>query len=274
MSQAVVQVLAAVAFAGFAALLARRLRLGLEREIVWAAARALLQLAVVGALIAAIFRVPALAVLFVAAMVLAAALTSGGRLRAVAGSRRHAAVAIGVPALSATGLLLLVGAFDTTPRAIIPTVGILIGGAMAATTLTGRRLLEGLREQFDAVETRLSLGDDVRTAVRPVVRGAMVTGLVPAIDQTRSVGLVTLPGTFVGLVLGGASPATAARTQLVVLLALLAVELLAALLISTAIVARLTAPGERVVLPDPAPDETGDRRPWPFPWRRRGGPSG
>ena len=72
--------------------------------------------------------------------------------------------------------------------------------AMAATTLTGRRLLEGLRDDEAVIETRLALGDDVRTALRPTIRTAMVTGLVPAIDQTRSVGLVTLPGTFVGLV--------------------------------------------------------------------------
>jgi putative ABC transport system permease protein len=148
---------------------------------------------------------------------------------------------------------VLTGAVVATPRAIVPTAGILLGGAMAATSLTGHRLLEGVAEGLDAIETRLALGDDVRRALAPVVRGAVVTGLVPAIDQTRSVGLVTLPGTFVGLVLGGASPATAARTQLVVLLALLLVELVAALLISEAISRAVTAPGERVVLPRSAP---------------------
>jgi putative ABC transport system permease protein len=151
-----------------------------------------------------------------------------------------------VPALLATGLLLAVGAFAATPRATIPTAGILIGGAMTATTLTGRRLLEGLHDGADEIETRLALGVDVREAVAPVVRRAVATGLVPAIDQTRSVGLVALPGTFVGLVLGGASPATAARTQLVVLLALLAVELLAALIVSQLMVRSVTAPGERL----------------------------
>jgi putative ABC transport system permease protein len=248
-SQGLAQVVAGLAFAALAAGLAVRLGLGLGREIVVATVRATAQLALVGGLIAAIFRVPELAAVFVGLMVVAAAATAGGRLRAVAGSRRLAAAAIAVPALTATGLLLAVGAFDATPRAIVPTAGILIGGAMAATTLTGRRLLEGLRDDEDVIETRLALGDDVRTALGPTVRTAVVTGLVPAIDQTRSVGLVTLPGTFVGLVLGGASPATAARVQLVVLLALLAVELLAALVICEAIRRRVTAPGERVVRP-------------------------
>ena len=78
--------------------------------------------------------------------------------------------------------------------------------------------------------------------------GGAVTGLVPAIDQTRNVGLVTLPGTFVGLVLGGASPAEAARVQLTVLLALLAVEVVAAVVVARLVVAGVTLPGERVGL--------------------------
>ena len=165
----------------------------------------------------------------------------------------RAAVAIALPALSVVGVLLAVGAFAATPRAGVPTAAILIGGAMTATTLTGRRLVEALGGEGDEVETRLSLGDDVRTALAPLVRRAVTTGLVPAIDQTRSVGLVTLPGTFVGLVLGGASPAVAARTQLVVLLALLLVELLAALAITELVLRTVIAPGDRVE-PLPAPD--------------------
>jgi len=231
-SQEALQIVAAAGFAVVAVLSAWWLRLGLTRELAWASARAAVQLTVVGALIALVFRVEALAVAFVAAMLLTAALTSGGRLRIVPGARRRAAVAIGVPALAAVGLLLLIGAFDATPRATIPTAGILIGGAMTAATLTGRRLLEGLEDDAEEIEARLSLGDDAHTALRPVLRRAVTTGLVPAIDQTRSVGLVSLPGTFVGLVLGGASPAEAARVQLTVLLALLAVEVMAALTVA------------------------------------------
>ena len=160
-------------------------------------------------------------------MVATAALTSGGRIKGVPHARARAIAAIGVPAVGAAGILIAVGAFEPTPRAAIPTAGILIGGAMAATTLTGRRLLEGLDSDAELIEARLSLGDRIRNALAPTVRQAIKTGLIPAIDQTRNVGIVTLPGTFVGLVLGGASPAEAARIQLTVLLTLLAVELLA-----------------------------------------------
>jgi len=245
-SAAVLQVGCGIAFVALAAGLAWRLELGLTREIVIAAARAIVQLAAVGALIALVFEHEVLAIAFVAAMVATAAITSGGRIKGVPHARARAIAAIGVPAVGAAGVLIAVGAFEPTPRAAIPTAGILIGGAMTATTLTGRRLLEGLKDDEEIIEARLSLGDRIRTALAPTVRQAIKTGLVPAIDQTRNVGIVTLPGTFVGLVLGGASPAEAARIQLTVLLTLLAVELLAATAISELIVRTRIAPGERL----------------------------
>jgi putative ABC transport system permease protein len=246
MSAAVLQVVCGAAFVVLAVLLAHRLKLGLSKEIALAALRATVQLAAVGALIALVFKYELLAIAFVAAMIGTAALTSGGRLKGVPNARARAIAAIGVPAVGAAAILIAVGAFGATPRAAIPTAGILIGGAMTATTLTGRRLLEGLNHEADAIETRLALGDRIREALAPTVRQAIKTGLVPAIDQTRNVGIVTLPGTFVGLVLGGASPAEAARIQLTVLLTLLAVELLSATIISELIVRTRIAPGERL----------------------------
>jgi putative ABC transport system permease protein len=55
--------------------------------------------------------------------------------------------------------------------------------------------------------------------------------LVPGLDQTRTVGLVTLPGAFVGMLLGGATPAQAAAVQLVVLVSLLLVQSVAVLVV-------------------------------------------
>jgi putative ABC transport system permease protein len=180
-------------------------------------------------------------------MALTASLTSASRLHGLPHAQRLAALAIALPALVAVGVLIAIGAFDPTPRSAVPTAGIFIGGAMTATTLAGRRLLEALSDSADEIETRLSLGDDARTALHPSLSRAVTTALIPVIDQTRSVGLVTLPGTFVGLVLGGASPAEAARIQLLVLLALLAIQLSSALLISEFITRSVIAPGERVI---------------------------
>jgi len=246
MSSVVIQGLAGAGFAAIAVALSLRYRLGHHRELAIAAVRAFVQLAAVGALITLVFELPALAFAFVAAMVSTASVTAGSRLRGLPGARRRALVSIALPALAATAALLAIGAFELTPRAAVPTAGILIGGAMAATTLTGRRLLESLQDEIPEIETRLALGDDARAALAPAIRRAVHTGLVPVIDQTRSVGLVTLPGTFVGLILGGATPAEAAATQLVVLLALLAVELSSGLLLAELTQRAVILPGERV----------------------------
>lgn len=246
MSDVLTQALAGLVLAAVALGLAARLRLGLGRELGVATARAVVQLTAVGAVIVAVFEIPALAFAFVAVMLTTAAFTAGRRIGGLPNARLGALVAIGVPALVATGFLLAVGAFAFTPRAAVPTAGILIGGAMAATSLTGRRLSEELDSAHAEIEARLCLGDTARDALRPSVRRAVHTALLPAIDQTRSVGLVTLPGTFVGLLLGGARPAEAASTQLVILLALLAVELAAAALLAEFVQRAAIAPGERV----------------------------
>jgi len=245
-SQAVAQLAAGAAFALAAAGAARAWRLGLQRQVLVAAARAAVQLLAVGAVIAVVFEVPALSAPFVAIMLSSATWVAGGRLRPLPRARVIAALAIGAPALGALGLLVAVGAFDPEPRAIVPGAGILIGGAMTAVGLTGRRFTDALRDRAGEVEARLCLGDPAREALHPLLTTAVTSGLIPVLDQTRTAGLVTLPGTFVGLVLGGASPGEAARVQLLVLLALLAVELAAARAAAVLAVRAVVAPGERV----------------------------
>jgi putative ABC transport system permease protein len=56
---------------------------------------------------------------------------------------------------------------------------------------------------------------------------SIAAGVVPALDQTRTVGLVTLPGAFVGVLLGSGDPVQAGAAQLLVLVALLAAEAIA-----------------------------------------------
>jgi putative ABC transport system permease protein len=233
----------AVAAIGLSALT----RTGLERELAVTAVRAAVQLTVVGALVALVFEHAGLAWAFVAVMLGAASLTSGRRMRGTRRATARATAAIAAGAAAALVPLLATGAFDTRPRELVPIAGILIGGAMVAASVTGRRVIERAEEDRAGVETRLALGASVPEALAPAARGAVTTAMIPILDQTKNVGLVTLPGTFVGLILGGASPAEAARVQLTVLLALLAVELVAALAAARLTIAGLRGPGERVV---------------------------
>ncbi len=59
--------------------------------------------------------------------------------------------------------------------------------------------------------------------------------LTPGLDQTRATGLVTLPGTFVGALMGGASPLLAAKLQIAVLAGQTLAGTIAALLLTSII---------------------------------------
>ncbi len=126
--------------------------------------------------------------------------------------------------------------------AVVPVAGIVIGGAMTATSLAGRRLRDELEQRRGEVEAALSLGFLPRDAVLLVARPVAATALVPALDQTRTVGLVTLPGAFVGVLLGGGSAVQAGAAQLLVLAGLLAAEAIA-VWVTVEAVARGALPG-------------------------------
>jgi putative ABC transport system permease protein len=134
-------------------------------------------------------------------------------------------------------LVVASGAVPLRGEALIPIAGILIGGAMTATSLAGRRLREELTARRGEVEAALALGLLQRDAVLEVTRSAAATALVPALDQTRTVGLVTLPGAFVGVLLGGGTPLEAGAAQLLVLIGLLAAQSIA-VWVTTELVAR------------------------------------
>jgi putative ABC transport system permease protein len=140
---------------------------------------------------------------------------------------RAAGLAIIAGAAPVVGLVLASGAVPLRGEAVIPVAGIVIGGAMTATSLAGRRLREELEQRRGEVDAALALGLLPRDAVLEVARPVASTALVPALDQTRTVGLVTLPGAFVGVLLGGGSAAEAGAAQLLVLVGLLAAEALA-----------------------------------------------
>jgi putative ABC transport system permease protein len=204
-------------------------RIGQERRIAVAVARAVVQLAVVSAVIAAIVYSVAFTVLFIAMMYTVATWTSARRM-----TRSLTGWWAGVPIVSGTlpvvvGLLLS-GLVPLKGIALIPVAGILIGGGMTATSLAGRRALDDLTTRRGEVEAALSLGFSDRDAVLEICRPSAAQALVPALDQTRTVGLVTLPGAFVGMLLGGATPIAAGAVQLFVLVALLAVETVAVVL--------------------------------------------
>jgi putative ABC transport system permease protein len=196
---------------------------GYGRAFLTAGLRAAVQLAAVSLVIGWAIGAAA-GVLGVVTLMFAVAARTAGRRMTRNGSWPWAAAPIGAGVVPVLALLLLTGLVPLRGIALIPIAGILTGGAMTATVLAGRRALEELQLRAGEVEAALALGLLDREARLEIARPAAAGALVPGLDQTRTVGLVTLPGAFVGMLLGGASPVLAAAVQLFVLIALLAVQ--------------------------------------------------
>jgi len=197
-------------------------RLGVGQEHAVAAVRATLQLAVVSTVIAAAVRILWLSLAFVAVMFLVAIFTASQRVGVSSRQRAWIGVAVTAGALPVIALCLGSGVVPFNGLGIIPIAGILIGGSMTAATLSGRRASDELAAQRGAYEAALALGFTSPQAAYIVVEPSAREALMPGLDQTRTVGLVTLPGAFVGVLLGGGTPLQAGAAQILVLVGLMA----------------------------------------------------
>ncbi|WP_436761117.1 ABC transporter permease [Streptosporangium sp. V21-05] len=201
-------------------------RLGHAPAVLVACLRAVAQLGVVSLIIVwAVERALAVTV-FVLVMYGVASVTAGRRITS-GPAVRWAAVPIAAGTVPVLALLFGSGVVPPLGITLIPIAGILLGGCLTATALAGRRALDELAHRRGEVEAALSLGFSERDAAMEICRPPAAQALVPALDQTGTVGLVTLPGAFVGMLLGGAGPLQAGVVQLVVLVALLAAEAVA-----------------------------------------------
>ena len=209
-----------------------------------AVGRGAVQLTVVGLALGGVLQAPTTTALVLLIMIGTATWTATRRLRGLHHAGRAVVFACVTGAIAALGVVFAIGVLPFSARYLVAAGGIVIGGTMTGATLAGRNLLGGLRSRREEVEAWLALGATPRQAVRDVARSAAGEALVPALDQTRTTGLVTLPGAFIGALLGGASPLQAARFQLVVLAALLAAQAVVAVLVTYLLGAPSPLPGD------------------------------
>ena len=191
-----------------------------------AVVRAAVQLAVVASVIRLALEHVWSALLFAAVMLGVATFTSAGRIEARA-NWPWVAVTLAVGVAPVLAIIFGTGSTPVSPPAIVAISGIIIGGTMTACSLATRRAFATLREQRGQVEAALALGLTRHFSISLAIDRERQEALVPVLDQTRTVGLVTLPGAFIGVLLGGGSTADAAAAQVLVLVGLIAAETIA-----------------------------------------------
>lgn len=219
-------------------------RLGVERQQVTAAVRAVVQLGVVSLVIAAVLGSLWWSLAFAALMFVVASVTALGRVGAPRAQLPWVMAAVAAGAVPVLALVLGSGTVPFNGPGIIPIAGIVIGNTMVAASLTGRRAYDEIQGRFGSYEAGLALGLTSPAAAYEVIQPTAKEALTPGLDQTRTVGLVTLPGAFIGVLLGGGTPLEAGAAQILVLIGLMAGQAMTA-----AVLLRLVAAG-RVVRQD------------------------
>ncbi len=206
--------------------LARLMRIGLEKQLLWASIRMVVQLLATGYLLHLVFAVnsPFPVILMLFAMTLFSLQVAGGRIKKkmphfyrVVGS----SIIIGCGGVTFYFSLLVVGYtpwFD--PRYLIPLAGMIIGNAMNGAALAAERLDSEIHDRRDEIETALCLGATSGQASESAVRKAFGAALIPTMNTMAATGIVALPGMMTGQILSGTEPAVAVRYQIAIIFAI------------------------------------------------------
>jgi putative ABC transport system permease protein len=189
---------------------------------VYAIARGTVQLAVISVVLTGVIADARWVALVLAVMFGVALWTASRRVGRGLATTTMVGVAMALGIGTALAIVFVSGAIELTPRFALALGGIVIGGAMTVASLAGRRFTEIVDDRWTEVEGWIALGATMRQATLDHARLAVRAALIPSLDQTKTTGLVTLPGAFVGAIFGGLSPLEAGRFQVVVLAAIMA----------------------------------------------------
>ncbi|WP_455820748.1 iron efflux ABC transporter permease subunit FetB [Pseudomonas cerasi] len=198
-------------------------RLGLEKDIIWSVARAIVQLVIVGYVLKYIFDLNNqwLTVLMVLFICVNAALNAKKRSHTIDRGFLISFIAITTGTALTLTILLLSGAIEFMPMQVIPISGMVAGNAMVAVGLCFSNLNQRFSDNRQKVEEMLSLGASAKLASTSIVRDSIRAAMIPTVDAAKTVGLVSLPGMMSGLIFAGIDPVKAIKYQIMVTFMLL-----------------------------------------------------
>ncbi len=197
--------------------------LKLEKETIIGVVRAIIQLTIVGYLLNYIFGLenPIFTTLLLLFMTFNASYNASKRGKVIRNGTLISFISIGGGTISTLTILLLSGAIKYEPYQIIPVSGMIISNSMVALGLCYRQLGADFKNKREEIETKLSLGADILPSSIEIIRNSIKTGMLPTIDSTKTLGIVSLPGMMTGLILAGTSPVQAIKYQIMVTFMLL-----------------------------------------------------
>lgn len=199
------------------------LSLGMERRLLVAAVRTVVQLALIGLVLDWVFAVrsPWIVVALMAVMALVAGVAAVRRTdHRYRGIWLNSVGSIFASSWLVTGVALVAIVrvrpwYD--PQYAIPLLGMVLGNTLNGISLGLDRLTEELSARRDRVDALLALGATRWEAAREPVRSSVRTGMIPIINSMMIVGIVSIPGMMTGQLLAGVDPLNAVEYQIVIM---------------------------------------------------------
>lgn len=229
--------------------LARQRAPGLLQELPLAELRGILQIVVVGTVLAIMLHGPQwTSVIVLIAMMLAAASIVRKRAKKIPRAFRLALISICAGAGTVLAIMIFIGVIPFEISMLVPVGSMVIANTMNTQSLFLDRLRGEVTAHVGEIESALALGATSEAALLPYLRAAFRACLIPSIDNIRSLGIVWIPGIMAGMVLSGASPLYAALYQFVVLTTIFSAAGLTCYVSSHLVTGRIFSSQEQLLL--------------------------
>jgi putative ABC transport system permease protein len=200
------------------------LQLRMERQLLWAGARTVVQLLLVGLVLKWVFQLERwyIVLSLAAFMTLVAGVTAARRNdRRFPGMWLNAVVSVWSSSWLVTAFAMFAVLQGVEkwyqPQYVIPLLGMVLGNTLNGISVGLSTFTEALHNRRDEVESQLCLGATRWEAARKPVQRAVRTGMIPIINSMMVVGLVSLPGMMTGQLISGMTPMEAVKYQIVIM---------------------------------------------------------
>jgi UDP-glucose/iron transport system permease protein len=205
--------------------LSMQMKLGLERSLLIAASRTVIQLLLIGLVLKAIFTNVHPGWMALISLIM---LTVAGREVMVRQSRRFrgywgfglgtSSMFVSTFTVTLISLTVVINADPWyAPQYAIPLLGMMFGNTMNGIALGLDRLTQITWQNRSVIEARLLLGQSWRLAISSIHRDSIRAGLIPIINTMAVAGIVSLPGMMTGQILAGAQPVDAVKYQILIM---------------------------------------------------------
>lgn len=214
-------------------LLSKVLKLDLEKDVVIATIRSIIQLLIVGYILTFVFESEQITytILMVALMIGAATQNARKKGASIQGITWKLILTFIFVELLTQGILLGFNIIPAEPQYIIPISGMVVGNSMVLSILFLNRFIAEVEARHDETELILTLGGTPKQAIHNSLITSLKASMIPTIESQKTIGLVQLPGMMSGQIIAGADPVQAVQFQLLILFLLLSTAAMTSILL-------------------------------------------